>query len=399
MEYQQTKSATFIVESVQTAKQLQSVLSRHIPTPHVICTYGRLLDFPDQSSGFSFPEMSQRVPVRDTLVDSISNLKNRFVLLALDDDYEGELIAQDAADLLGSSNSWARIRLGSMTHEGIGQAIAAGSGIDRGMHAVAVSRRVVDRAIRGFHEGPIGRVSSQSIRELTSLDRESVNALLLDCQGTGVNSFSVMSKAIAYGHSPLDTADSMQRLYEQGQISYPRTLAGISLSMNHLVERDAHGSIVPLVSSHQKTNYSKKIDEEVFRTIKSGDVAFELKGTPSKAQYAFAATYCQPFSRPSVLAKSLATTMRMQEQTGRISGHGLRALSAAQRAIPNIVDKKKNLELCEHIYLTAEAKGSDEAIKKSFLLLDDSQPSTSFKYPKMDSDLQLDNDIDFGIDV
>lgn len=248
----------------------------------VIATKGRLFDMPDERPGLNHSiSINDLVQVNADICDTILHASKEcdYVLIMTDNDIEGEVIAYQASTLIASGKPCYRIRFNSISPGAISKAIAKKSHIDTGMVSSGIAKRLYDYTIGksvspehlaksygvtigsvvspllnrlSLNYEPIGIVSKE-IRDISGEEwrlnvpfypgekdqMESVSEYLsgvsvaciipdyesdvpdLTCPMTGP--MALQNLSLATGRPVLEIDAALQRLYQKGEVSYPRT--------------------------------------------------------------------------------------------------------------------------------------------------------------------------------
>jgi DNA topoisomerase IA len=253
----------------------------------VVATNGRLFDLPKDEMGIDVDSMSitKRVPLSDNVIsflrDKIKNSSHVYVMS--DNDIEGEVIAKDITSLVGKEIPFSRVFFNALTTESLDAAINKNDSVNESSVSCGLSRRIFDRLV-GFSlssswksdsysdnfPGDVGRVLSPVLSEISSssyevaiiqkaipgkdggewqidisvsnndlkLGRNTKDLLLTigdpeiievgraefddDTQlWSGTDTLSNICREL--NESPSLVMDCLQELYEDGEISYPRS--------------------------------------------------------------------------------------------------------------------------------------------------------------------------------
>jgi len=175
-----------IVESPTKAKTIQKFLGKHY---EVLSSYGHVRDLPKSKMGIDTEnnfEAHYIIPTRAR--KNVTALKKKAakakrVILATDEDREGEAIAWHLVSALGLENTpTARIAFHEITKEAIAQALTKPRAIDMHLVDAQQARRLLDRLV-GYELSPFlwrkiyrglsaGRVQSVAVRMVVERERE-----------------------------------------------------------------------------------------------------------------------------------------------------------------------------------------------------------------------------------
>lgn len=179
-------SCLVIVESPNKVKTIQGHLEAISPNKYtVMASVGHICDLPPRDLGFDTKTFVPIYEVYENKVDVVRRLKaavrsHQSVLMATDNDREGEAIAYHLSRELGVRNP-DRIAFGSITRDALINALGSARKIDQKMVDSQETRRVLDRII-GWKVSPIarqyvvpessmGRVQSATLCLLVRLER------------------------------------------------------------------------------------------------------------------------------------------------------------------------------------------------------------------------------------
>jgi len=212
-------------------------------------------------------------PIKDGLIARARSLNPQEVIVATDDDTEGDVIGRDVYECLRqhwdrwSSTVFTRVRLGSLDEAAVTAAFAGRTQYrDQKLTLAGDVRRIIDRVLPvcfGSPErrGAVGRVRSVALRgALTEripvkwlearlpVDQQwelALDAAVTDSEVTAVrgltagqvqvrageewprhplpNTMDVLRASPAFAAKPSGVMGALQRLYEAGLMSYPRT--------------------------------------------------------------------------------------------------------------------------------------------------------------------------------
>ncbi|MFK4132070.1 DNA topoisomerase [Pseudomonas luteola] len=277
-------TSLFVIEAPGKISTIEKIL-RSINFPaSVVATKGRLYDLPSDSLGFDPKTLSEisyealHTDVLRSLRKAIESHENIYIMT--DSDAEGELIAHHIALLIPPEKKQFRLLCQSITKDAIQRALKEVTSVDELKARGALNRRVFDR-LSGFllskwdgqdsyENGTVGRILTpllKSLRETASYpvsvfrkeiqtncgpvmlqikktidcihsDQSIMNILASTHDAMAVKKsesvHAVQVEAMS-GHQALvymadrtnesikNVADSLQRMYEKGMISYART--------------------------------------------------------------------------------------------------------------------------------------------------------------------------------
>jgi len=170
-----------IVESPGKIKKIQHILGSN----YIVCaSYGHIIDLDDKTMSIDInhdflPIYKPTIKGKGVIADLKSNLKKSSdVLLAMDEDREGEMIAWSIADVLKLKNP-KRIVFNSVTETELLNAVNNPKTIDNNMVDAQKVRRILDRLVgyeispllwRTIHASSAGRVQSVVVKLI--IDRE-----------------------------------------------------------------------------------------------------------------------------------------------------------------------------------------------------------------------------------
>jgi DNA topoisomerase IA len=314
-------SNLLIIEAPGKVETIQRLIQQIGFVADVFATGGRLYDLPKNKMGFSLEDLENIAlePLKPSLIEKLkAKIRDHdHVYIMSDDDHEGELIASHVNSLC-AGKVVSRLLCDSLTVSGVKSAISAPTQVNTSRAQGALNRRVFDR-ISGYFlsswdnqesylNGTIGRVLSpllhhfqkekpvpKSIIEIPVFCKnQAVLIRVENTLGSGINDGSI--KAILSGmtgadvrikdqrltkpdiapmtaqealvffsertaSSITDVANSLQDLYEQGKISYPRTESkGLSSSAKRTINGialsigETPGEMVDAVSEKIKTH-------------------------------------------------------------------------------------------------------------------------------------------------
>lgn len=248
----------------------------------VIATKGRLFDMPEQRPSFDhIPSAKDLIPLNPEIIDSLSKLfaEADQVLLMTDNDIEGEVIAYQAQSLIPPGKESRRVRFNLISEKSLKQAIDQASDVDTGMVSSGIAKRLYDYTIGksvspehlaheyGVAIGsvisplldhmqrnpvPIGYVQKTIVDDhgspwlmripffpgesdememvseyLSGVSEASVHAYedvtLEDSASPMTGPIAMKNLALATGTTVNEVEQSLQRLYQKGELSYPRT--------------------------------------------------------------------------------------------------------------------------------------------------------------------------------
>lgn len=150
-----------IVESPNKVKSVQKYLDSITPdTYKVMASFGHICDLPKKALGFDTKTFEPNYEIYDEKQDIVNNLKraarsHQYVLMATDDDREGEAIAFHLARELKVNNP-DRITFGSITKDALAAALKNARKIDQKKVDSQETRRLLDRII-GWRVSPVAR--------------------------------------------------------------------------------------------------------------------------------------------------------------------------------------------------------------------------------------------------
>lgn len=272
-----------VIEAPGKIHTFRKILSEIIDTPFdVIATQGRLFDMPEDRPGLDHvPSMDDLVAVNPETCERIERSvgSSDTVLIMTDNDIEGEVIAYQIASLVPVWKEPKRARFNTISKEAFGDAIKDAGAINTGMVSAGIARRLYDytlgKSISPEHMArrygvAIGSVVSPLLHEmqkntipvgllahsikgqdgkpwlmkipfypgesdemmrvseyLSGVSDASIHGYVqTECEDktttmTGPKALSSLSLAMAKPVSEIEM--SMQRLYQKGEMSYPRT--------------------------------------------------------------------------------------------------------------------------------------------------------------------------------
>ena len=150
-----------IVESPNKVKSVQKYLDSISPDTYLVkASVGHICDLPPKDLGFDTQTFVPRYEVYPDKQDIVNSLKravrsHQYVLMATDDDREGEAIAYHLARELRVNNP-DRITFGSITKEALAVALKNARKIDKAKVDSQETRRLLDRTI-GWRVSPVAR--------------------------------------------------------------------------------------------------------------------------------------------------------------------------------------------------------------------------------------------------
>jgi DNA topoisomerase IA len=278
------EQSLFVIEAPGKESTLRKILDRLGYNATVMSTKGRLYDLPTNTIGFDLENLNNihLVALDQKLIDKLSQKISQAnaVYIMTDDDPEGELIALHVKNLVKKDIVVERIRCNSMTFEGVKFALVSPSTVDFKIAQGSINRRVFDRIsgyllsgwkdLNSYRNGTVGRVISPflnyinqnnktpiSISEFavssddgpitisikkpinSKISDSDISLLMRNCGVITATESSAIMRRIQTkpmngpesliffsqrtGASISDVADSLQELYVNGLISYPRT--------------------------------------------------------------------------------------------------------------------------------------------------------------------------------
>lgn len=150
-----------IVESPNKVKSVQKYLDSINPdTYKVMASFGHICDLPKKDLGFDTKTFAPKYEIYEDKQDIVNALKraarsHQYVLMATDDDREGEAIAFHLARELKVNNP-DRITFGSITKDALATALKNARKIDQLKVDSQETRRLLDRII-GWRVSPVAR--------------------------------------------------------------------------------------------------------------------------------------------------------------------------------------------------------------------------------------------------
>ena len=268
----------WIIEAPGKARNLEAILKKMGMDARVFATRGHLLSFPDKLNPVGIDSELKEVERRATDPDRVRRMRVEAavagrVVIATDADREGDVIAWDVAEILSDIHpSPLRVRLRGMDEESILQAADEGSEVKIQDAVPGRTRAILDRLIGATYSGDgvaVGRVGTAilglfapGMPEITTkrlrlcapasdngkpwiadtaivmpLNQENAERLRelilpkLSSSGPGEkvtgrpsHTGDILSRAAdVLDISPGDAMKSMQRSYEAGRMSYPRS--------------------------------------------------------------------------------------------------------------------------------------------------------------------------------
>lgn len=341
-----------IVESVHLVGRLNSLM-REIGchSPFAIATFGRVKDVdPSIKIGVDDFESSRSVLHHD-VVSKISSIENSIIFVATDSDIEGELIARDVTQYIDhTSNDVHRISIKALTAESLSECLSNTRPIDEALVQTCLSRRSVDKQIDQFSPGS-GRVLSHAMGRITSRMRPSEREQMLsEISLTGVNTVSLLAHGIIHGARPPEVSHSLQKLYSQGRITYPRTLDGISPSRNVLAPLEPHGAVEP-ASDFAKYHYDTMLDDLLLRSVHDRQVILKSGQAGTRPLDSLLTLYKMPYMRASTISHHADRLSRfMGKDSLSLTSFGWRAYREASTELPSLCSTKGSLELHEILH-------------------------------------------------
>lgn len=174
-----------IVESPAKAKKIQKMLGNGYL---VKSSVGHIRDLPSNELGVDLETLSPTYEVHKDKKDVVAELRKKAqgtVILATDDDREGEAIAWHLQKALSLGNQYQRITYNQVTREAIESALSQPRSIDTNLVSAQEARRVLDRLI-GYIVSPAlseraginlsaGRVQSVAVRMVVERERAIFN--------------------------------------------------------------------------------------------------------------------------------------------------------------------------------------------------------------------------------
>lgn len=183
------KKKLFVVEASGKIKKITSLLSECIDDDfEVVATNGKLFDLPNDKLGID-PETLRIKSMEPISPEKINFLEKKIasashVYIMSDNDIEGEVIAKEISTLIPAEVSRSRILLNALTIDSMSEALRRQDQVNESIVSCGVSRRIFDRLV-GFslssfehnHEtvvvpGVIGRVLTPVLHELGSAPYE-----------------------------------------------------------------------------------------------------------------------------------------------------------------------------------------------------------------------------------
>lgn len=275
-----------VIEAPGKIEKLRNLLSGlDIHNVHIEATKGRLYDLPIERIGINLDNFSinEFSPLNEKKLDYIKNHieKSSHVLIMTDSDIEGEVIAYQISQLIPDTKPYYRLDIHSITTRGLSEALSKSRDIDPKKVIAGYSRRVFDRLV-GYGcstknwatptneiKGNVGRILSPVLKSFheenmtigylqksvfkdgeeflidIELKRNNINDLDaikshffslsapslretssivyddLSCIEHGPALLSGLSESLEV--SVLEAENIIQELYEDGDLSYPRT--------------------------------------------------------------------------------------------------------------------------------------------------------------------------------
>lgn len=267
----------FVIEAPGKIASLKAILSTlGVAQAQVVATMGHVCANPDGlrpiSVDASLSETAYRIKAdREDLAHKIRSMADEaeHIHLAMDEDHEGDVIARDVFEFVLSDSSKRRadrVYLKAMTASEVERALTSAEPIEPLMAARGDARRILDRLIGGLSNdrGAVGRVQGSLLVELARKNpivgmqthvmpaadggapfvaktpvyggQEVFKTVVERAAETGSSTQSTMALSpwsyheILLGVS-LETqapvsaiSSSLQKLYERGSMTYPRTL-------------------------------------------------------------------------------------------------------------------------------------------------------------------------------
>lgn len=312
-------SIVFIVESAYACPTVMSCLRKiGVSHPKVYATLGRLYDVDMEEYNLDSDPFFDRREVDIAVCDKISSIKDSTVYIATDDDAEGELIAADARRLLlKSNNSIFRVRLSSYTPSCIEQAIKTPSSFDKDLLHTALARRSFDLKLSKITSGG-GRIMSRHLLDYQQgISERNLERMNAELRFSGINTVSILAASSVSSLNPSEVSRSLQKLYSQGRITYPRTLSGIPESRNDLVSQESHGQI-SITKESAEFHGDTPIDGYLLRLIKEGGINSALTSNNVRGQSyrCIMSLYSNPFLRASTVAHHIVRSRRLCNDRG-----------------------------------------------------------------------------------
>lgn len=299
----------FIIEAAGKIKSLsKTILSITGQKAEILATLGHICSNPEglktdwidtqfNEKHYGVIERKKEIVERIRLAAKVANN----IYIATDDDHEGDVIARDVLTHcinLDDHQKTLRVRLRALTVPEVKNSINAASQIGELDAARGDARRIIDRLIGGLSndDGAVGRVQGSLLLMLSqytpivgmncyalpaadgrgnftafspvyaddAIDTEVINELsnLAPLPVTQTHSATVASGvynygdvllngSLATGRSVAEIADAMQRLYERGEMTYPR-------AANRAVTGDTVSRIARIARLHGTTFNSDK---------------------------------------------------------------------------------------------------------------------------------------------
>lgn len=347
-----------VVESAYIAKSLHRILKSTGILGDALClaTLGRLLDATSETVPLEIK--SSRKPVHKEVVNRFHQVKNADVYIATDGDIEGELIAYDAISLMkGKNNHFYRLEFTELTEEGVERSLGEFRPINHSHIESCLARRGFDFALKQ-QAAPVGRVQARLMADVQegSLPNN-YEALLAEVSLTGKNTVSVLVEMALQGHRPLEVTHSLQKIYSQGRITYPRTLAGLSKERNSLVATESHDQIQVTKNGFLKMHYDTDIDEAILDFINKpvGDcLTSRLPKPPSDKRDIFSLlhAYRYPYLRASTLGSHTHWLSRaMKKDAKSLTNRSWSVYHNTVMSHPALVRKKQSELINKLLYL------------------------------------------------
>lgn len=255
--------------------------------PIVFATKGRLYDLPGDEYGISKEDnviAGEWVPISRSTISSLEAFSSKasIIYVMTDDDIEGEVIAAQVISLVSKKTTAAvqRLKVKRFTHDAVLRALGNPTDLDEVKVSAGVSRRLFDRMI-GFGisnydtnntMGSVGRILSPLLEAVAKLPNEKavgvINRTVRDsnskeevylsitvpkskkdgaislaadvselpgevslvedgvfelCANPWNCADALLKGSLVTGESVVTVSERMQRLYERGHISYPRS--------------------------------------------------------------------------------------------------------------------------------------------------------------------------------
>lgn len=390
------RSKMIVVESAYLSKEITKIVSESPSLSAFRCmaTLGRVRDISDVSSTDPMNILNERNLLNDNVYRALSFFYDSDIYIATDNDIEGELIAHDVRDIVkaGNGNDIFRVHIDEVTLQGIALAINNPQEIRQDRVEACLARRGADIAI-AQHSPGAGRILSRGLASVhLQSDNYEEERLVAEINLSGKNTLSTMVEMSLLGHKPKEVSLSLQKMYSQGRITYPRTLSGISHQRNHLHAMEDHGEIVIVDRDGQPRQYDNPLDEKILNYLRSSPFETAMSRYPAGAKdgrhtKSLLELYQMPYSRASTLSHHSERLVSLMTESGGLSKQGWRLLDQAQKDYPVLCSERGSLKVNDLLHFGDN--DHKERIEKAISMLTSSRVDEStgvgkFRYPVED---------------